>query len=264
MNVKILFKTIVFLLLITLAILFSFPLVRDWKAAKTKRDLPEIKAKKILAVVTEYNSRDFYVEGDSIAGFQYDLCKYIAQRSGLTVQIFLENDLKTAIQKLENNKYDVIAQNIPITNENKQYLAFTVPIAQNKQVLVQRIPSDTDSVAFVDNQLDLANKTVYVTKDSPSILRIKHLAEEIAEPIHIEEIAGCTSEHLIYMVAKKEIDYAVVDKEIASKNAQLFSGLDFNTDISFTQLQAWALRKNAPVLLDSLNVWIMAFKMGKK
>jgi len=55
-----------------------------------------------------------------------------------------------------------------------------------------------------------------------------------------------------------------VDKEIASKNAQLFSGLDFNTDISFTQLQAWALRKNAPVLLDSLNVWIMAFKMGKR
>jgi len=256
MNTKRLLKTIAFLLLITLIVLF----IRNWKGVKIKRDLPEIKAKKILAVVTEYNSRDFYVEGDSIAGFQYELCKYIAQRSGLTVQIFTENDLEVAIRELEENKYDVIAQNIPITNENKQFLAFTVPITQNKQVLVQRKHNDTDSIQFIDNQLGLANKTIYVTKNSPSIMRINHLSEEIAEPIQIKEIAGFTSEHLIYMVEKKEIDYAVVDKEIASKNAQLFPGLDFNTDISFTQLQAWALRKNSPVLLDSLNVWIMAYK----
>jgi len=262
MNSKRLPAILTFLLLILLIFLFSFPLFRDWKAAKSKRDLPEIKESKILSVVTEYNSNDFHVAGDSITGFQYELCRYIAQRSGLKVQIYLENDLEAAIQKLENNKYDVIAQNIPITNENKQFLAFTVPITQNKQVLVQRKHNETDSVPFIANQLDLANKTVYVTKDSPSILRINHLAEEIAEPIHIKEIAGYTSEHLIYMVEKKEIDYAVVDKEIASKNAQLFPDLDFNTDISFTQLQAWALRKNAPVLLDSLNVWITAFKKG--
>jgi len=260
MNTKRLFKTIAFLLLITLIVLF----IRNWEVTKSKRDLPEIEAKKTLAVVTEYNLRDFHVDGDSIAGSQYDLCQYIAQHSGLTVQIFLESNLKTAIKKLENNEYDVIAQNIPITNENKQYLAFTVPIAQNKQVLAQRKRNDTDSGAFVNNQLNLANKTVYVTKDSPSILRIKHLAEEIAEPINIKEVADCTSERLIYMVEGKEIDYAVVDKEIASKNAQLFPDLDFNTDISFTQLQAWALRKNSPVLLDSLNVWITAFKRGKK
>jgi len=256
MNTKRLFKIIAFLLLITFAVLFIW----NWKEAKSIRDLPEIQKKKILAVVTEYNSRDFYIEGDSVAGFQYDLCMYIAQRSGLTVQIFIENDLETAIRKLKENEYDAIAQNIPITNENKQFLAFTVPIAQNKQVLVQRKRNDADSIPFIDNQLGLANKTIYVTKNSPSIMRINHLSEEIAEPIHIKEIAGYTSEYLIYMVEKKEIDYAVVDKEIASKNAQLFPDLDFNTDISFTQLQAWALRKNAPILLDSLNAWITAFK----
>jgi len=111
--------------------------------------------------------------------------------------------------------------------------------------------------------LDLANKTIYVTNNSPSIMRLNHLAEEIAEPVHIKEIAGYTSEQLIYRIAKREIDYAVVDKEIILNNAQLFPDLDFSTDISFTQLQAWALRKNSPVLLDSLNVWIAAFiKLG--
>ena len=263
MNTKRLFATLTFLLSIALIILLSVLFIRDWKATKSKRDLPEIKAAETLAVVTEYNSRDFYVSGDSVSGSQYELCRYISNRSGLKIKIYLENDLETAIKKLKDNLYDVIAQNIPITNESKQSLAFTVPITQNKQVLVQRKRNDNDSVLFIDNQLKLAGETVYVTKNSSAILRLKHLSEEIAEPIHIKEIAGYTSEQLIYMAAEKEIDYAVVDNEFASRNAQLFPDLDFNTDISFTQLQAWAVRKNAPVLLDSLNVWITAFKQQK-
>jgi len=264
MNTKKLFVIFALLLLLTLIIIASV-FFKEWKMKESIHDLPEIiKANKTLSVVMEYNSHDFHVAGDSITGSQYDLCRYIAKRSGLKVQIYLENDLETSIQKLESNVYDVIAQNIPITNENKQYLAFTVPITRNKQVLVQRKHTDSDSVFFIANQLDLANKTIYVTNNSPSIMRINHLAEEIAEPIHIKEISGYTSEQLLYMVAKKEIDYAVVDKEITLKNAKLFPDLDFSTDISFTQLQAWALRKNAPVLLDSLNVWITAFKQQNK
>lgn len=263
MKTKRLVVILIFLLSVLLITVFSISFFRDWKMKKSRLDLPEIKERKTLAVVTEYNSHDFYVSGDSVSGYQYELCRYIANRSGLKVEIYLENDLETAIKKLKSNEYDVIAQNIPITNENKQILAFTVPITQNKQVLVQRKHSDTDSAMFITSQLELANQTIYVTKNSPAILRIHHLSEEIAEPIHIKEITGYTSEQLIYMVDKKEIDYAVVDKEIALKNSQLFPNVDFSTDISFTQLQAWAVRKDDPVLLDSLNSWITAFKQQK-
>jgi membrane-bound lytic murein transglycosylase MltF len=260
MDKKKLLNLLVFLLLIIVSIMISSSMIDYWNKTKSKRDLPEIMKDKILNVVTEYNSVDFHAVGDSVGGFQYDLSHYIALRSGLKIQIYLENDLETAIRKLENNECDVIAQNIPITTKNNRKLAFTIPITQSKQVLVQRKQSDTDSVQFIASQLDLGNKTIYVAKNSPAILRLSNLAEEIAEPIHIQEISGYTSEQLIYMVDKKEIDYTVADKEIALRNAELFSDLDFSTDISFTQLQAWALRKNAPILLDSLNSWITAFK----
>lgn len=269
MNIKRLLTSLFLLILlisIILLIVYSLPIVKEWKKTKTKRDLPEIRVKKTLNVVTEYNSIDFHVADDSLAGFQYELCRYIAQRSELSIHLYLENDLETSIRKLESNAYDVIAQSIPITNENKKFLAFTIPIAHSKQVLVQRkrTDSDPDSVLFIANQLDLANQTVYVTNNSPAILRLNHLSEEIAEPIYIKEIAHYTSEQLIYMVDKKDIDYAVVDKEIALKNADLFPNLDYNTDITFTQLQAWALRKTSPILLDSLNVWITEFKKTRR
>jgi membrane-bound lytic murein transglycosylase MltF len=260
MNTKKLLNLLAFLLFIIVVIILSSSMINYWNKTKSKRDLPQIMKDKVLNIVTEYNSVDFHAIGDSVGGIQYDLSRYIAQRSGLKIKIYLENDLETAVWKLENNECDVIAQNIPITTENNHKLAFTIPITQSKQVLVQRKQSDTDSTLFITNQLDLGNKTIYITKNSPVILRLSNLAEEIAEPINIEEIAGYTSEQLIYMVDKREIDYTVVDKEIALQNAKLFPDLDYSTDISFTQLQAWALRKNATILLDSLNLWITAFK----
>jgi len=255
---------LVFSLFIALVTVSSWLFLFNWKSKPSVRDLPEIKVHNTLNVVTENSSVGYSADGDSSSGFQYELCLFIAKRSGIAIQLFIENNLETAIRKLENNEYDVIAQNIPITNENKQYLAFTVPITQNKQVLVQRKMNLEDTVLFISSQLELANQTVYVAQNSPAILRLNNLAEEIAEPISIKEIADCTSEQLIDRVAGKEIDYAVVDKEIALKNADMFPELDFSLDISFTQLQAWALRKTSPILLDSLNVWIAAFKENTK
>jgi len=253
-------RRLLFLLIFFLVSALLISCLIRWKSWKHVRDLPEIKICNTLNVVTEYNSVDFYVDDDSTAGFQYELCRFISDRSGIPVHLFTENNLETAIRKLENNDYDVIAQSIPITKKTKQSLAFTIPITQNKQVLVQRKRAGADSVSFIANQLGLADQTIYVTKNAPAILRLNNLAEEIAEPIYVKEIADCTSEQLIDRVAAKEIDYAVVDKEIALKNADAFPELDFSLDISFTQLQAWALRKTSPILLDSLNVWITAFK----
>jgi membrane-bound lytic murein transglycosylase MltF len=226
------------------------------------RDFNKIKSSGVINVVTEYNSVNYYVSGDSIAGFQYELCKYIEQCSGLTVKIHLENNLDECIKKLEDKTYDIIARNIPITNENKEFLSFTIPITQNKQVLVQRKKTTDDAVPFIRNQIDLANQTVYVPQHSPCILRLRNLSEEIAEPIYIKEISDYTAEELIYMVAYKTIDYAVIDKELALKNSANFPEVDMDTDISFTQYQAWAVRKTSPVLLDSLNCWIRT-KLGE-
>jgi ABC-type amino acid transport substrate-binding protein len=223
------------------------------------RDLPDIMKDKNLNVVTESYFVDF-VSDDSIAGFQYELCKYIGKRSGLSVQIYSENNFDLCIKGLKNKTYDLIARNIPITNENKKYLSFTVPVMIGNQVLVQRKPDEKDSTqTFIHNQIDLADKTIYVPKNSAAILRLKNLSEEIAEPLHIQEVSDNSSESLIYMVCRKEIDYAVVDKALAKKIASQFPEIDYSMDIGFNQLQAWALRPSSPILLDSLNVWIGEF-----
>jgi membrane-bound lytic murein transglycosylase MltF len=248
------------LILIFSLFLIAILVICFGKREVPNRDLPEIERSGFLNVVTEYNSVDYYVSGDTITGVQYELCLYIEKCSGLSVNIFLENNINLCIKGLKANTYDIIARNIPITNEYKEFLDFTIPITQNKQVLVQRKPQEGDSLPLIRNQIDLADKIIYIPKNSPTILRLRNLSEEIAEPIHIRETEEYSREQLIQMVASKEIDYAVVDKELAEKNTVRFPEIDIETDISFTQLQAWAIRKTSPVLLDSLNSWVSRFK----
>lgn len=232
---------------------------RLWKIAQPKeieaRDYPQIKTSGVLRIITEYNSTGYYISGDTIQGFQYELSQAIASISGLVVETSLDMSLSNSFEKLQANQCDIVARNIPITSENKEEYLFIDPLVLTKQVLVQRTKKANNGVEPLRNQLKLAGKTLYIQKDSPSKLRLSNLIKEIGDTIYIKEDSIYSSEQLIIMVAKGDIDYAVCDKNIAAQAASFHPEIDINTDISFTQLQAWAVRKTSPILLDSLNSW---------
>jgi Predicted soluble lytic transglycosylase fused to an ABC-type amino acid-binding protein len=259
MNTKKFMWVLIFLLILVILTMISLSRLGQLSFFSKVRDYPEIKKSGILHVDMEYNTSDYSISEDSIIGIKYELCKYISQRSGLELNIVLENNWETSILDLRNKTVDLIARNIPITEENRQVIAFTIPVTQNKQVLIQRKKELENDSVYIASQIELADKTVHLSKGSPAKLRIKNLSEEIAEPIHIEEIADYPQEQILSMVASGEIDYAVIDKEIATRNQKKFPEIDMNIDISFTQLQAWAVRKDSPVLLDSLNIWIAEY-----
>lgn len=224
------------------------------------RDYPEIKKEGILRMVTEYNQSGYYVAGDTIEGFQYELSQAIAQLSGLEVQTSLVMSLTESFRELSDNQCDIIARNIPITSEIKEDYLFTEPIVLNKQVLVQRTEKANNGILPIRNQLDLAGKTIYIPKDSPALLRLQNLGYEIGDTIYVKEDELYSSEQLAIMVAKGDIDYAVCDQQIARLSKGMLPEIDIETDISFTQLQSWAVRKDAPILLDSLNSWLMQIR----
>ncbi len=255
MNTRKLTRLYIFLLFIVIATMVLLWLFST-KKENTPRDYPQIAQEGVLRIVTEYSTVGYYVSGDTIEGFQYELSKAIEKISGLTVEIHLENNLEKSIEGLNNQTYDIIARNIPITTENRHLLAFTEPITLSRQVLVQRTAKANHNIPPIRNQIELARKTLHIPQNSPSLLRLHNLEEEIADTIYIQEDSLYSDELLIYQVAEGDIDYAVVDYEIAAKNKKDFPQIDIQTDISFTQLQAWAVRKNSPALLDSLNKWL--------
>ena len=228
------------------------------------RDYDEIAAEGVLRVTTEYNSVSFYVGGDTISGFNYELVEAFARDHSLDVSITPVMAFDKCLEGLADGTYDMIANGILATSELKDSLLLTTPIALSRQVLVQRKPASEEDTLFIKSLLDLAGKTVHVVKDSPYILRIRNLGDEIGDTIYIKEVERYGSEQLISLVAHGDIDYAVCEESIAEAVADSMPQIDIRTAIGFSQFYSWAVSKHSPALLDTLNAWIADFKEGKE
>ncbi|WP_055096361.1 transporter substrate-binding domain-containing protein [Gabonia massiliensis] len=254
-------QMVMYLSLLIICLIIMFILRNNLKSETSQiRDYPEILKEDTLRIVTDYNPLSYYVTQDSIIGFDYELANLISKRSGLAVLVFPEVSLSKSLQGLNKNEYDIVGRTLPVTTESKQEYNFTETILLNKQVLIQRKPEFNNNTKPIRNQLDLARKTLYIISDAPTRYRIENLAHEIGDTIYVKEETKYGAEQLVIMVAKGDIEFAVINENIAQQMALEFPEIDYQTDISFTQFQSWALRKTSPVLLDSLNVWLKDIK----
>lgn len=227
--------------------------------AKLPRDFAEIIESGELNVVTDYNTIGYFVSGDSISGFQYEMMQKLEQDWNIKVNVFLENNLNTNLNGLLTHKYDVVTRNIPVNIALKDSFSFTDAITLNKLVLVQRTAEVNNGKKPIRQHLELANETIYMAKNSPAILRLENLSHEIGDTIFIREDETYGEEQLVMMVAGGDIDFTVCDEILAERLIGKFPEIDSGTDISFTQLESWAVRKDSPVLLDSLNAWLSRY-----
>lgn len=250
---------------IILAMIFIF---RDCgeneKAPRHPRDYAAIAKEGVLHAATEYNSISFFVDGDTVSGFHYELIEAFARDMGLKIGVTPLMSFEERLQGLGDGRFDVIAYDVMTTSELKDSLLLTSPITLSKQVLVQRKENEENDSLYIRSQLDLARKTLHVVKGSPSILRIQNLGNEIGDTIYIKEVEKYGSEQLMSLVAHGDIDYAVCDESIARAVVDSLPQVDINTAISFTQFYSWAVSKQSPVLLDSLNTWLGKFQKGNE
>ena len=224
------------------------------------RDYQAIMQSGTLHAVTEYNSISFHVQGDSLGGLNYELLQAFAQSKNLKLEVSPETDFKKQVEGILNGEYDILANSVPVTRELKDTMLFTHPIILNKQVLVQRKPEYSNDSCYISSHLELAGKTIHVTQNSPSVLRIKNLSHEIGDTIYIEVIEKYGPEHLLAMVANGDISYTVCDENIAINSLEGLPQLDISIPIGFTQFYSWGINKSNNVLLDSLNVWLEHYK----
>ncbi|MFW5820269.1 MAG: transporter substrate-binding domain-containing protein [Bacteroidota bacterium] len=231
------------------------------------RDLGEIQKSGKLIVVTDYNSINYFIYKGQPLGFQYELLQELSDRLDLEIEVKVNNDLEKNFADLVEGKVDLIASNLTISKERKEIAEFTIPHSQTRQVLVQKKAETRKPFAgvkeLIRNPLEISGKTVYVQQNSSHALRLQNLAEEIGKNINIVEVP-IETEQLIRMVSRGDIDYTVADEDIARVNNSYFPDLDVETAISFSQNQAWAVRKNSIELKREIDHWMEEFKQTRR
>ncbi|MDD4970148.1 MAG: transporter substrate-binding domain-containing protein [Paludibacter sp.] len=220
-------------------------------------DLPGILDSGRLSVLTDSSSIGFSVKGDSVSGFQYEIVKAFADSLGVELVISEKNDLKACMDGLGAGDYDIIANLVPVTTEWGKNASFSIPFFASREVLVQRI--NTDLSKQVTKHSQLANDTIYIPVNSPFKMRLIHLSNEIADPIHILELKNKSSEQMVRMVANGNIKYTICNEQFAQRLKKKFPNIDVSIPIGFAQQQAWVVHPNSPLLLEKLNEFLDDF-----
>lgn len=248
-------KTTLFVVICTIIVLIAISLVGVYIQRSTSfTDYPEIASRGYINAGILRSPISYHAEGDSIYGFDYELLQMLSRHSGLKIVTHTETSFTHSLKMLDNHTYDIMACQIPATNENKQEHIFTRPISLGKQVLVQR--TDSSNQVTIRNQIALGGCTLHITHNAPTRLRIENLSHEIGDTIYICDKHNYGTDSLITLVANGEIDYAVCDESSAIVYARPYNNIDYNTDISFTQLRSWMLHPKSVVLNDSINKWL--------
>lgn len=231
-------------------------------------DFNAIRKRGSLIAVVDNSSTGYFIYRGRPMGYEYDLLKRLADDLDVSLKIKLTADIEQAFDMLNAGEADLMAYHLTVTKERAQRVAFTDAHTEVRQVLIQRKPDNWRKLkvhelenALIRNTLDLVGKEVYSRKGSSYSARLLNLSEEIGGDIIILEQTGQTdTEELIQRVARGEIDYTVADEDVGLINATYYPNIDAKTPISFPQRIAWAMRKNAPQLRDTVNYWLESIK----
>lgn len=244
-----------------------------------QRDLAEIKERGTLTVLAPYNSTTYFLYRGEPLGYEFELLRSFAEAQGVALKVIVVTDPKSLFPLLNSGDGDLIAARLVPTEQDKQHVSFTNALYRTEPALVQqeRPATATDPVTekalqsgpheelpeieiqarLITRPSQLANKTVHLPEQSPYERTIIELADSISGDIHVIEMGGTIQdEALAQKVAKGEIDFTVMQGNLAELKESEFANLKVRPIVGRSHSVAWAVRKNAPELINTLNSWI--------
>jgi membrane-bound lytic murein transglycosylase F len=213
-------------------------------------DFDAIKKRGFIRAVVDNSSTSYYIYRGRTMGYEFELLRNLANRLGVNLRLIVRYNLEDAFKLLNRGKADIVAINFEVTEERKKLAAFTDPVNMMKTVVVQRKDN-----THVDSLTQLESRKVYIKRGTIYKQKLMNLNDSLKLSLTIEE-KNTSLEDLITQVIQEEIDYTVVDDDIALVNATYNDLLDVNLQVSQPNPVAWAVRKNAPQLMGEINGWI--------
>jgi membrane-bound lytic murein transglycosylase F len=248
-------------------------------------DLVEIKWRDTLTVLAPYNSTTYFLYKGEPMGYEYELLKAFAEDHHVALKLVVVQKRDSLMQMLLAGRGDLVASRLIPMAEDTGRVAFTRPLYHTEPVLVQRgappavaeraLPKAVDTALkagpaepavsptqtltvharLVQRPAELAGQQVTVQKKAPYIPTLIELADSLSGDLQVVEVDS-SAEALIRSVARGAIQYTVAEGNVAQLQGSVYKNLVIRPVIGASKPVAWAVRREARELRDSLNAWI--------
>jgi len=255
------------------------------------RDLTQIRERGSLVVLAPYNSTTYFIYQGQPLGYEYELLQAFTKDLGVTLKMVVVTDPKSLFPLLNSGEGDIAADRLippvgPTTAlEDQSPVSFSRALYRTEAVLVQQAqppsaagegtekalaPGPADPLPEVDIQArlvtrpsQLAGRTVSLPEKSAYHQTLIELSEEISGDIYVVEMGEkIQDETLAQRVARGEVQFTVMQKNLADLKEAEFKNLKVRPILGQTHSVSWALRRNSPELMNELNHWIEEKKNG--
>jgi membrane-bound lytic murein transglycosylase MltF len=235
-------------------------------------DLAELRRRRFLRVLVSYSKTSFFYDQGVARGFEVEMLREYEKFLNRDVSnydrvrvFFIPTPFDRLLEGLEEGRGDLVAAGLTITPEREQRADFTEPyLPQVRELVVAHRGADAPATLA-----DLGGREVLVRAGSSYAGHLRALSEELAasggRPIEvIEANRRLVTEDLLEMVNAGVVDLTVADEHLAEAWAEILPDVDIRKDLAVHSggSIAWAVRKECPQLVASLDAFIRQHKKG--
>ena len=205
-----------------------------------------------LSVGTLYSPTGFFIlKGDTMGYDYYRICDFARSR-GIALRFKVARSMPALLEMLKKRDVDVLACEIPVTAEYKSRVLHCGAVNETYQVLVQHSGKN-----MIYDVTQLIGREVYVEKGSKYESRLRNLDNEVGGGITIHTVEGeaALPTELIQRVSRRDIDFTIVDSDIAQMNLSYYDSINIGLRVGFAQRSSWAVDQRDQWLADSINEW---------
>jgi membrane-bound lytic murein transglycosylase MltF len=232
-------------------------------------DLPEIRQRGVLRVLVVRNPTNYFLTAGRKRGFEYELLQQYGQfleKTGPEVSLlYIPVRLEELLPTLIDGFGDVAAAGLTITAERQRMITFTDPYLPR----VDEVVIAHRHAARLDDIESLSGRRIWASRGSSHVEHLRALSQRFTArglaPLEIVEAHPyLQSEDLLEMANAGIVDLTVADSHIAQlwsnalDNVVLYRDVKINTEGKI----GWAVRRDSPELLRSLNAFIRENKKG--
>lgn len=245
----------------------------DILADVRKEDLDALIGKSVIRVLVSYNRTNYKVADSQARGFEYELImKYRAYlrtrvnpRSWPVQFVFIPLPSEDLLPALIEGRGDIVAAGLTISPERAKQVDFTRPYIRNVTEVVVAAPG-TKKLESLD---DLSGKEIYVRPDTSYAASLARLNKDLkARGLAPVKIAAANkhlaTEDILELVNADAIALTIADGHLAALWSKVYPNLVVRDDLKVAEGGeiAWAIRKNSPQMMESLNTFISTSAQG--
>lgn len=236
-------------------------------------DLPKIRERRLLRALVTFSKTDFFLADGRPVGLQAELLQQYEKwlnrgikKDSLRLRVaFIPVAFSELIPGLLEGKGDMATGLLTVTPERKKKVFF----AKGGQLSVGEVVVTGKDVKGLRRLEDLSGREVYVLRGSSYVEHLEDLNRRLMEKGKggvkiVEADVNLVTEDILEMVNAGVVGITVADDYKARLWANILPNLVVRQDLRVHSGGAigWAVRKNNPMLLKSLNQFAQKVKKG--